>query len=465
MTHSVKAASRTGFAAKVVANFELFFTRPILTSFALGSMAGFPLTIVFSLVSVWLTRYEVSLSAIGWFTGAGIFYSWKFLWSPAIDQISLGPLSRVLGQRRGWLFFLAGLIAVVLYCLGQQNPADNLPAVGALVMALAFLSASLDIVIDAYRIELVDESAQAHSGTFYTYGYRIANLVTGVGALYIAEDYGWGWAMALPALLLLPGLAASLWAGERGRSQEQLHALESLSFSERLNEAVVQPFKQFMERDHWLLILLFIVLLKAGDAVTAAMTNPLLVSMGYTNKEIADVSKVLGVVGVLVGAGVGALLYKGMGTYKALFLTAVLMMVTNLGFAWLAAGSADNWRLGIVVFCENFASGAGGVIIIAYFASLCDVRYTATQYALLSSLASQARSILAIPSGYMAEAFGWVGFFIMATLIALPGIFVLWLLWRRVPIEPLVTPQEPGVQEAGAQEPGAQETATRRPGQ
>lgn len=410
----------------------------IVGTFGLGMASGFPLTFVISLMGFWLSYNDVSKSDVGLFALITTFYTWKFLWSPAIDRLPLGPITRLFGQRRGWLLLIQGLMAALLLVIAQLEPATQLYEVAVFAAAIAFLSASQDIVIDAYRIEILEDADQGHSAASYVYGYRTANYIAGFAVLMIADSYGWTIAISLLPIMLLPGLLAVFWIGEPSRGdkddaflQEEAERAHLSPVANRLREAVYLPFKEFSRRENWLLVLLFILLFKAGDAVAAIMTAPLIREMNFDLEVVAWANKTVGFVTLMVGVGLGAVLYKQIGMYKALLLTGILMMVTNLGFAWLWIGEAEGWRLAVTIGLENFATGLGTTVIIAYMAGLCNANFTATQFALLSSLANQGRTLLGAPSGYVAEYLGWFEFFIGATLLALPGLFVLWLLWRK----------------------------------
>ena len=427
-----------GVAADIVTGLKPYGDKRIVGTFGLGMASGFPLTFVISLMGFWLSYNGVSKSDVGLFALITTFYTWKFLWSPAIDRMPLGPITRLFGQRRGWLLFIQALMAVLLLVIARMDPATELYNVAVLAAAIAFLSASQDIVIDAYRIEILEDADQGHSAAVYVYGYRTANYLAGFAVLMIADAYGWTLAISLLPLLLLPGTLAVFWIGEPKRSNEddafirEEAAKTGLSpVANRLREAVYLPFKEFTRREHWYLVLLFIFLFKAGDAVAAIMTAPLIREMNFDLEVVAWANKTVGFITLMLGVGLGAVLYKQIGMYKALLLTGILMMVTNLGFAWLWSGEALGWRLAVTIGLENFATGLGTTVTIAYMAGLCNANFTATQFALLSSLANQGRTLLGAPSGYVADYLGWFEFFVGATFLALPGLFVLWLLWRK----------------------------------
>lgn len=427
-----------GFIGRTWRGVQPYTKGRIIATFGLGMSSGFPLTFVISLMGLWLSYSDVSKSDVGLFALITTFYTWKFLWSPAIDRLPLGPITRLFGQRRGWLFTIQALMAVSLVVISRFDPATELFAVAVVAAVIAFLSASQDIVIDAYRIEIIEGDEQGHSAASYVYGYRTANFLAAIMVLAVAEYYGWAAAILTLPLMFVPGVIGAWFVGEpdQKRDEEFLEAEAAAHNAgnpivQRVREAIILPFKEFTRRDHWVLVLLFVFLLKAGDAVTSIMTAPLLTEMQFTPGDLLFANKTVGFVTLMAGVGLGAVLYNQIGVFKALLLTSILMMVTNLGFAWLWMGEAEQWRLAVTIGMENFATGLGTTVTIAYYASLCNVNFTATQYALISSLGNQARTLLGAPSGFVAEAVGWVEFFIFSTLLALPGIFVLMILWKK----------------------------------
>lgn len=425
------------YVTNLLAGVRPYTSRGIVATFGLGMSSGFPLTFVISLLGLWLSYSDVSKSDVGLFALITTFYTWKFLWSPAIDRLPLGFITRRFGQRRGWLFLIQALMAIALVVISRFDPATQLFEVAVIAAIIAFLSASQDIVIDAYRIEIIEDDEQGHSAAAYVYGYRTANFLAAIMVLAVAEYYGWAAAILTLPLLLLPGALGALLVGEPKAREETQYLKQERGSGHysplvgRLREAIYLPFKEFTRRDNWALVLLFVFLFKAGDAVTAIMTAPLMTEMNFTPGDLLYANKTVGFITLMVGVGLGAMLYKVIGTFKSLFLTGLLMMATNLVFAWLWNGEAELWRLAVTIGAENFATGLGTTVIIAYMASLCNANFTATQYALISSLGNQARTILGAPSGFVAESVGWTEFFIYATLLALPGLIILTVLWKK----------------------------------
>ena len=407
---------------------ESYFKKETLAVFLFGITSGFPLTLVLSITSTWLADNDVSKSDIGLFASATLPYAWKFLWSPAIDQLPLGPITSIFGRRRGWLIFLSAIMAGLILVLAQFDPKTDLYSIALTIAAIAFVSASLDIVLDAYRIEILPETLMGHGATMVTFGYRAGNLIAGYGVFRLADAVSWGFALPFLTLLLIPGLIAAFWVGS---PQAETMREKPISLSAQLESAIVAPFREFVKRDNWLLILAFIFIFKLGDAVTAVMTQPLIVEMGYTLTEQANANKLVGAIALWAGIALGSALYFKIGTYRALFLTGILMMITNLAFAALASFPPNLWLLGSVIGAENFATGLGTTVLVAYLSGLCNISFTATQYALLNSLANQGRAIFASSSGFIAESVGWVPFFFITTAMALPGLVLLFILMRK----------------------------------
>ena len=406
---------------------ESYLKKETLGVFLFGISSGFPLTLVLSITSTWLATAGVSKSDIGLFSLVTLVYAWKFLWSPAIDQLPLGFLTRLLGRRRSWMLVISILMAAVILLVARFDPAKDLYAIALCILGIAFLSASLDIVIDAYRIEILPQKLIGHGATMSTLGYRAGNFIAGYGVFILADATSWGVAIPFLTLLLLPGLLAAFWVGA---PKSDTLVQDHKSVPERLNEAIIQPFADFAKRQHWWLILLFIFVFKLGDAVTAVMTQAVIVDMGYTLTEQANANKLVGLIALISGIMLGSLLYFKMGTYRSLFVTGILMMLTNLGFALLAISPPNVYLLGAVVGAENFATGLGTTVLVSYLSGLCNVMYSATQYALLNSLANQARAVFGSSSGFIVESIGWVPFFFLTTLMAVPGLILLVIIMR-----------------------------------
>jgi PAT family beta-lactamase induction signal transducer AmpG len=402
----------------------------MLVILLMGFSSGLPLLLGFSTLSYWLSREGVSLAAIGGLLAASAPYSVKFLWAPLIDQARLPVFTSLFGRRRGWMLAIQLLLAASLAALGAGDPRDSIAYIAAMALVVAFLSASQDIVIDAYRIEILDEAEQGAGAAMTQTGYRFGLLVAGAGAIALADFVAWVWIYALMAALVGVGMIAALIAPEpdapaRGEPERP-------SAPATLHRAVVRPLTDLLGRDGIAWILLFVLLYKYGDAVAGAMANPFYHQIGFSGVEIASVTKVFGVAATLLGVFAGGLLVAKFGVWWSLVAGGLLQAVTNLLFAALAAAGHDITFLAIAVGADNFAGGLGSAAFVAYLSGLCNVSFTGTQYALLTSLMALGRTLFATGSGWLAGEIGWVWFFVSTTALAVPGLaLLLWL--RRYP--------------------------------
>jgi len=311
-----------------------------------------------------------------------------------------------------------------------------------LAIIISTLSASQDIVIDAYRIEIIDEANLGHGATMINFGYRTGNLIAGYAGFALADVLGWQTALTILGTLVIPGALAVFWIGEPANPEKQeLDEEIANRFKGRpimgfLYESVLLPFREFMTRQNWLLILLFVLFLKMGDALADLMMTPFHLELGFSKLEIANYSKFVGTIALLAGIALGPILYFRLGALKALFISAILMMLTNLVFIWAYYQGHDVTALAVSVGAEKFATGVGGTLVVAYLSSLCNHAFTATQYALLSALAGVGRTIIGSSSGYLVDLYGWVDFFLITTAAAIPGVILLLMLWRRGVQEP-----------------------------
>jgi PAT family beta-lactamase induction signal transducer AmpG len=397
---------------------------------ALGFSAGVPLPLVAGLVlRQWFAEAGVSLAEIGLTALIGLSYSLKFLWSPALDVLPPPPLFRSLGRRRGWLLTVQPLLALAILATGMTDPAADPWRTAALAALVAFLSASQDIVVDAWRIEILPEREQGLGLAFYVWGYRGALLASGAGTLWMVGGVGWSGAYAYAASLVLVGLAATLVAPEPAPP-----VAPPPGWRARLSVAVVHPFLDFMRRRYWLAILLFVGLFKLGEALAGVMTAPFYRSLGFSRETVAGVASVFGLFATLGGALAGGWLVARIGTARALVLTGLGQMLSNLMYVALAAAGHSLPMLWAQVGVENFTDGLADAAFITYLSALTSRAFTATQYALLSSLAGVPLRTFGAGSGWVAEALGWPGFFLLTTAAALPAMaLMLWLLGRLPP--------------------------------
>lgn len=406
--------------------------RRFLVLLALGFSAGVPLPLTAFTLRQWFSESGISLAAIGMTALIGLAYSLKFLWAPVLDHAA-APFLRGLGRRRGWLASIQPPLAVAILALGLTDPAAGATLTVAVAVAVAFLSASQDIVVDAYRIEVLEERDQGYGLACYVWGYRGALLASGGGALAMAEFGGWSFAFAMCAAMIGVGFAATLAAPEPGRAPPEAPP----GWGARLRIAIVEPFADFVRRRYWVAILAFVALFKLGEALAGIMTAPFYRQLGFSRLEVASVSSVFGLFATLAGALAGGWLVARIGTGRALVLTGVTQMLSNLMYVALFYAGHDIRMLFAQVGVENFTDGLADAAFVTYLSALTSRSFTATQYALLSSLAAVPLRTLGASSGWFAEALGWPAFFLMTTAAALPAMAImLWLLKRLPPKEP-----------------------------
>ncbi|ASR50698.1 AmpG family muropeptide MFS transporter [Blastomonas fulva] len=427
----IAAVVATGF---VVPAFRPYVRPMPFVAFLLGIASGFPLTLLLATMAFWLSRVGIDKSTIGFAIGLTTPYTLKFLWAPLVDKLPLPLLTRWFGQRRAWLFLIQGLLFAALWQLGASNPASNLGWFAVCAIVVAFLSATQDIVIDAYRIEILSDQELPHGTAMNQFGYRTGNLLAGAGTIYLAsaEGAGLGWATAygFTAFCVLPAAIAALFAGP-GQYVERHAIAAGQSFGNWIAETVLNPFREFLTRNGAVLILAFVLIYKVGDAMGQIMLAPMIVELGFSDTEYVTVNKFVGFAALIVGSAFGAPFIAWLGMGRALFVSGLLMMFSNLLFAVLAATGDSNVMLAIAVGTENFTSGIGLTVFVTYLSGLSNLAYTATQFALLSSFAAVGRTWLSAPSGYLAENLGWVNFWICTVAIAVPGMVLLWILWKR----------------------------------
>lgn len=405
--------------------------RRFVVLLALGFSAGVPLPLTAFTLRQWFAESGVSLTAIGFTALIGLAYALKFLWAPVLDHVR-APLMGALGRRRGWLAAIQPLLAAAILALGLTDPATGAALTVAVAVAVAFLSASQDIAVDAYRIEVLEEQDQGYGLACYVWGYRGALLASGGGALAMAELGGWSFAFAMCAAMIGVGFAAVLLAPEPGRPPPGAPP----DWGGRLRIAVVEPFADFVRRRYWVAILAFVALFKLGEALAGIMTAPFYRQLGFTRLEVAGVSSVFGLFATLAGALAGGWLVARIGTGRALVLTGITQMLSNLMYVALYYGGHDIRWLFAQVGVENFTDGLADAAFITYLSALTSRTFTATQYALLSSLAAVPLRTLGASSGWLAESLGWPAFFLLTTAAALPAMAIMLFLLKRLPPPP-----------------------------
>lgn len=411
----------------------LYLHPKLITIFFLGFSSGLPLALTAATLSIWLTEAAVDKTTIGLFAIVATPYTLKFLWAPLVDQLSLPYFSKLLGKRTSWMILSQVMIIICIIALGSTDPWENPWHTALFAFLLAFSSATQDIVIDAYRVELLEQKQQGLGAGMAVFGYRVGMLVSGAGALYLAEHYSWFVVYLLMATCGAVGIITILLAGEPDCSLSNTIKTQHDTVSSWLKRAVISPFSDFVHRRGWLLILLFVVFYKFGDALAGAMTNTFFIETGFTKAEIATIIKLYGFIATLLGTLAGGTLVYKIGLVKSLWVCGILQMVSNLMFVMQAMVGYNTELLAVTIGFENFSSGMGNAALVTYLSSLCNISYTATQYALLSSFSAMGRTWLSASSGYLVEQFDWVYFFMFTTFAAIPGLIFLSLLTRYIP--------------------------------
>jgi PAT family beta-lactamase induction signal transducer AmpG len=414
---------------------------------SLGFSAGLPLLLVFGTLSFWLREAGIDRTTIGFLSWVGLAYGFKWVWSPLVDRMPIPLLTRLLGRRRSWLIASQALIMVALVVMASTDPKLALAPVVWCAIAVAFGSATQDIALDAFRIESADTQHQAALAATYQTGYRLAMIWSGAGALWIAarsempsavgavasqatlyQQGAWQTAYLVMAASMLPGVLTVLFSAEpAARAMPQAR-----NAAEWLRGALVEPFSEFIGRYRWhaALILALIATYRISDVVMGIMANPFYVDMGFTKDEVAAVTKIYGVVMTLVGAFIGGALAMRMGVMRVLMLGAALSAATNLLFAWLAGQGHDLHALIFVISADNLASGIASAAFIAYLSSLTNVNYSATQYALFSSMMLLLPKFVAGYSGMYVDAFGYASFFTATAALGVPVLLLVGLTSR-----------------------------------
>ena len=426
------------------------YSRPrVIAVCFLGFSAGLPFLLVFSTLSAWLRDSGLALSTIGFFSWIGVTYSIKVFWAPVIDRTPIFILTGWLGKRRSWMLSAQFLIALGLAGMALCDPQAHLQLIAVFALLVAFGSATQDITIDAYRIEAVDRLLQGAMAASYVFGYRVALLCAGAGAFYIAAAHTWQFAYFTMACLMGVGMITTLIIAEpahpvstdAGQLESELERKMGLENDTRARArliawfagAVVSPFVEFFRRNGLLalLILLFIGTFRLSDITMGVMANPFYLDLGFSKVEIANITKVFGFFMTILGAGLGGIFVMRYGIYKPLLLGAVMVPVTNLFFVWLAVGEPDLVSLAVVISVDNLSGGFATSAFIAYLSSLTNTTYTATQYALFSSLMTLPAKIIGGFSGIVVEAAGYAYFFFYAGLLGAPALLLIIYLMKK----------------------------------
>jgi len=390
---------------------SVFFSRPMIVAFLMGFVCGLPLLLTMGVLQAWMKDAGIGLTAIGLITLVQIPYTWKFFWAPLMDRFT----PPFLGRRRGWLLIMQIALIIAIAGLGLTDPARHFYLMVTAALLVAFFSASQDIVVDAYRREdLLDEELGLGS-SMYISGYRVGMLIASGGGLILADHLPFSKVYLIMAVCMIPGVLTTLLTPEPRVTETP----------RTMREAVINPLAEYFSRKGALWILAFILLYKIGDSMASAMTTPFFLDIGFSKTEIGTVVKLFGFWATLIGALAGGTIMVRMGINRALWIFGLLQAVSTAGFAVLSRTGHDITVLSSVVAFENVSSGMGTAAFAAFMASITNKKFTATQYALLSSLMGVPRVIASAPTGFLAKIFGWEAFFIFCVLAAIPGMLLL----------------------------------------
>jgi PAT family beta-lactamase induction signal transducer AmpG len=392
---------------------EIFRSRRVAVVCLLGFSSGLPLALTSGTLQAWMTVSGVDLATIGIFTLVGIPYTWKFLWAPFMDRY----VPPFLGRRRGWIAAMQMLLGVGIAVMGALDPATMPWALAALALMVAFVSASQDVVFDAYRADVLRPAERGIGAAVSVLGYRLAMLVSGALALILSDQIGWQNTYWIMAVLMIAAIGATLFGPE---PEVEVKPPKTLT------EAVVEPLREFFSRHGAWGLLLLIVLYKLGDAFAGSLTTAFLIrGVEFTPTEVGAINKGMGLAATLVGVMFGGVLMAKLGLYRSLLAFGILQALSNLTFMWLASIGKDYGVMVLAVGFENLAGGMGTAAFVALLMAICDKRFTASQFALLSALAAVGRVYVGPASGYMVEAIGWTTFFGFTFLVAIPGLLLL----------------------------------------
>lgn len=394
--------------------YQQLFTRRMLICVFTGFSSGLPLYLLLNLVPAWLKTEQIDLKAIGLLSLVQFPYTWKFIWSPLIDRYPIFNL----GRRRGWMLLSQLALIIAIASLGFFSPQTSLWTIAYLAFGVAFFSASQDIVLDAYRREILSDHELGLGNSVHVNAYRIAGLVPGSLSLILADHLPWHWVFPITALFMLPGLMLTLMCKEPTSSL----------VPRTLREAVIEPFHEFIQRQgvqNALLILAFIFLYKLGDSMATSLATPFYQDIGFSKTEIGLIAKHAGLWPSVIGGMLGGIWMLQLGINRALWLFGIVQILAIFGFYWLAGVGHDRVALGFAIGFEAFGVGIGTAAFIAFIARTTDPRYTATQFALFTSLAAVPRTFFNASTGWLVELMGWQNFFLLCALLALPGMLLL----------------------------------------
>jgi MFS transporter, PAT family, beta-lactamase induction signal transducer AmpG len=412
-----------------------FLNCKMIAIFCLGFAAGIPLALILSTYSNWLSRIGLSNKTIGLMALVGTPYTIKFIWSFCFDAYKVPYLHKIFGRRISWLLVTQLLLIVSIISLGSYDPVNSIKISSMIAISVAFFSASQDIIIDAIRIEISDKEELSLSSAMYIYGYRVAMLVSGGGALYLSAILSWQEVYFYMSMCILVGVFSGLYLSK----YKALHVVSKIndehpddqvvvSALRKIYDLIVPPFREFLSRKYSIIILILVISYKLSDAFIGVMSSKFYVDAGFTNIQIASVVKVYGFAMTLLGTIVPAYFMRKMSILKFLMISCILQSLSNLLFIPIIYNPSDITYLAMAISIDNFCGSISNIAIIVYLSSLCNINFTASQYALLSSLSAVGRTFLSAPSGYIVEMLGWNGFFIFSVFLCVPAIVIMMFL-------------------------------------
>jgi PAT family beta-lactamase induction signal transducer AmpG len=394
-----------------------FLTKKMMIVFLMGFSSGLPFIMIGSTLKAWMARENIAISTITFFGITSIFYSWKFVWAPFMDRYSLTPL----GRRRSWMLLSQIIIMTLLAVLSSLSPQTSLYTMGIICACLGFWGATQDIAIDAYRREFLKDEELGLASSIVQYGFRTAMLVGGGLGIWMVSpktlNMTWQQLYTMASCLMIVGILTTIFSKEPEASKT--------APIKTLREAVIEPFQEFLKRNGAVYILLFVFLYKLGDAMAGATLNPFYVQMGYSNESIGLIAKTYGLISSLVGLFLGGVSIFYIGIYRSLWVFGIMQAFSTASFAIITYTGPQDWALALAVLGEDLCTGMASAAFVAFISIVCNRSYTATQFALLSSVATSGRNIFSIFSGSMVEKMGWAPFFYFCAFVAIPGMLIL----------------------------------------
>lgn len=413
--------------------YDIYFNKRMINMLLLGFASGFPLPLVFGTLSFLLKDYGIAYASIGAISLVKIPYSLKWLWSPIVDNVKI-PFLYKMGRRRSWALVTQILLGISIFLISTVNPQQNLYLLAIFAFITSFLSATQDIILDAYRVESFNNDPEKLSSgvAIFVLGYRLGLIFSGAGAIYLASKISWSAVYVIMSLGVLVGLIAVIFSKEAVKYEYKILNLEAKNIKQFFNDSLINPFVNFIKNENWFWILAFIFTYRLSDSYFGPMSNPFYDDIGFTKEEIAFVTKIYSIVMTIIGGLLGGIVVIKLGMRKSLLLFGLTQCVTTMLFSVQAYYGHNMPLFMIVVALEYLSSGLATTAFVAYISSLCNKLYTATQYALLSSVMSLSRDIFSATSGVVYQyaentvpGCGWIVFFIISGLMSLPSVFII----------------------------------------